>query len=246
MTAACVSPRWKSAEPCDAREDADLAHDGPDGLHVAPVDALALAEHVLAHDVVLALLELLLDELLDLRELLGAPSFAGERLDQLGLGRLVAVVAGLLVLDERGLRGSPCRQTSLTVSATSGGSVLRSKVRLGLPTAARMRSMSSRMGCAVLCANISASMMSASAASAAPPSTITMASFEAGDDHVDVGLGLLLERRVGDELAVDARDAHGRERAAPGDVRDVQRRATRRSSPGRRWGSPCRSRGPSR
>ena len=56
----------------DAREDADLAHDGADRLHVAAVDALALAEHVLADDVVLALLELVLDELLDLRELLGA------------------------------------------------------------------------------------------------------------------------------------------------------------------------------
>ena len=38
--------------------------------------------------------------------------------------------------------------------------------------------MSSRIGCAERCANISASMTSASLASAAPPSTITMASFE--------------------------------------------------------------------
>ena len=44
-----------------------------------------------------------------------------------------------------------------------------------------------------------------------------------GDDHVDVGLRLLLERREGDELAVDARDADRRERTAPRDVGDVQR-----------------------
>ena len=70
-----------------------------------------------------------------------------------------------------------------------------SNARFGLPTAARMRSMSSRMGCAVWCANMSASMTSASVASAAPPSTITIASLRARDDQVDVGLRLLLERR---------------------------------------------------
>ncbi len=73
---------------------------------------------------------------------------------------------------------SSLSESSRTFAATSAGSVFFSKVRLGLPTAARMRSMSSRMGCAVLCANMRASMMSPSAASAAPPSTITIASLE--------------------------------------------------------------------
>jgi hypothetical protein len=48
------------------------------------------------------------------------------------------------------------------------------------------------------CANISASMTSLSVASAAPPSTITIASFEHGHDEIDVALRLLLERRERD------------------------------------------------
>ncbi len=51
-----------------------------------------------------------------------------------------------------------------------------SNERFGLPTAARIFSMASRIGCAAWCANKSASMTVASLASAAPPSTITIAS----------------------------------------------------------------------
>ena len=54
-----------------------------------PSMRLRSREHVLADDVVLALLELFLDELLDLGERLGA-DLRGERLDDLGLRRLVA------------------------------------------------------------------------------------------------------------------------------------------------------------
>ena len=43
----------KERRPVRAREDADLAHDRADRLHVAPVDALSLAEDVLADDVYL-------------------------------------------------------------------------------------------------------------------------------------------------------------------------------------------------
>src|SRR6185312_11030422 len=60
-----------------AREDADLADDRPDRLHVAAVDALLLGEHVLADDVVLAVLELFLDQLLDLGKALG-PDLGGD------------------------------------------------------------------------------------------------------------------------------------------------------------------------
>ena len=44
-----------------------------------------------------------------------------------------------------------------------------------------------------------------------------------GDDQVQVAVGELRTGRVDDELAVDAADAHGRDRAVPRDVGDVQR-----------------------
>ena len=46
VTSACVSPRWKMAEPCVARQHADLAGDRPQLLGVAAVDALALQNQV--------------------------------------------------------------------------------------------------------------------------------------------------------------------------------------------------------
>ena len=52
---------------------------------------------------------------------------------------------------------------------------------------------------------------------------MTIASRLAGDDQVDVGLRAIGERRVGDELAVDAADADAGERAGPRDVGEVQR-----------------------
>ncbi len=115
----------------NAREDPDLAHDRANGRHVAPVDALALGEHVVADDVVLALFELFLDELLDLREALG-PELGGQCFDHLGLRRLVRVVARLLLLDERGRRGSPGRESSLTLGRDVGreGLLLERALRL--------------------------------------------------------------------------------------------------------------------
>src|SRR6185295_5870967 len=68
----------------------------------APVDALVLRKNVLANDVVLALLELFLDELLVLEDFFGAELF-GERLDHRRLRGLVTAVALGLVLDERAL-----------------------------------------------------------------------------------------------------------------------------------------------
>src|SRR4029077_17625333 len=50
--------------PVNAREQTDLDRDRADLVHVAAVDALVLRKNVLANDVVLALLELFLDELL--------------------------------------------------------------------------------------------------------------------------------------------------------------------------------------
>ena len=74
--------------------------------------------------------------------------------------------------------------------------------------------------------------MSASGASAAPPSTMTMASFEHATIEIDVGRGLLLERRHRDELAVHSRDAHAGERPGPRDVGEVEGCARARESEG--------------
>src|SRR6185312_12206206 len=51
-----------------ARQKPHLDRDRADLVHVAPVDALVLRKNVLANDVVLALLELFLDELLVLED----------------------------------------------------------------------------------------------------------------------------------------------------------------------------------
>src|SRR5690606_28838282 len=86
----------------DAREHARLDRDVADRLAVAAVDALLLLQHVLADDDVLALLELRLDELLVLEDLLRA-EVGLESGHHVVLRGLVALVALLLVLDERGL-----------------------------------------------------------------------------------------------------------------------------------------------
>ena len=102
VTIACVSPRWNIAEPWTRGRRPTSVAIARIVFIVAAVDALVLGEHVLADDDVLALLELGLDELLVLGDLLGAEVLR-EGLDHRVLGGLVAVVALLLVLDERGL-----------------------------------------------------------------------------------------------------------------------------------------------
>ncbi len=202
------------------REDAHLAHDGTDRLHVAPVDALPLGEDVLADDVVLALLELLFDELLDLRELVGA-DFLRHGLDHLGLGGLVRVVALLLLLDERSL------QDVAVDGLLDERGDLRSE-RLLLELALRL---SHRRAHALdeLEDGLGRSMREHQRLDDVGLGSLAGAAldhddgvFRAGDDHVDVGGRLLLERGIADVLALDARHAHGDEGAAPGDVRDVQ------------------------
>jgi hypothetical protein len=67
-TAACVSPRWKSADPW-TRGRMPTSHTiGRIVFMSRPSMRLLLGEHVVADDVVLALLELGLDELLELGE----------------------------------------------------------------------------------------------------------------------------------------------------------------------------------
>ena len=72
VTAACVSPRWNSAEPCVRGKMPTSQTIGRIVFMSRPSMRLRSREDVLADDVVLALLELLLDELLDLGELIGA------------------------------------------------------------------------------------------------------------------------------------------------------------------------------
>ena len=78
------------------------------------------------------------------------------------------------------------------------------------PSAARPAGRAS--GWQLRCAANSASRITSSATLFAPPSTMTIASRLHGDDQVRCRSLELLERRVDDELAVDAADADGRER----------------------------------
>ena len=66
----------------------------------------------------------------------------------------------------------------------------------------------------------------------------------AGDDQVELRLRELAVGRVDDELAADAADAHGADRARERDLADASAPPTRRSCRARRARSPGRSRGP--
>ena len=138
---------------------------------------------------------------------------------------LVAVVALLLVLDERGL------EIFLSTSAATSRRLRRvelfgSKARLGLPTAARSFSMSSRIGCA-------ASMREHQRVDEVVLAGFGGAAFDhhdgvlrARDDQIDVR-PRPAARRSGKTTnsPFDARDAHAGDRAVPRDVRDVERGA---------------------
>ena len=69
------------------------------------------------------------------------------------------------------------------------------------------------------CATLSASSISASEISSAPPSTITIESAEPLDGEVDGGELELLERRIQDPVAVHPPDAHRGERPFQGTSR---------------------------
>ena len=101
MTIACVSPRWNSAEPCTRGRSPTSQLIGRMVRPSRPSMRLPVSSTIVAHDVVLALLELGLDELLRGQELLGA-ELRGERLDDRLLDDRVPLVALLLLLDDAG------------------------------------------------------------------------------------------------------------------------------------------------
>ena len=75
----CVSPRWKSPEPCTVGEHADLGRERPEVGRAATVDADALVDDAAAHDFLLQRAERLLDLAASPGELAGLVVGADER-----------------------------------------------------------------------------------------------------------------------------------------------------------------------
>ena len=206
-----------------AGQEPDVAGNRTDGAFVATVDALPLLGHHLADDVVLALLELLFDELLEAGPLL----VADLGLDLRGHGLLelaVAVVARLLLFDDAGRRqiavDQPCDlglngrvelgDAELTLGLADRGAQLLDQLDdlLAFPVRVHQRVDDVGLGGLV-----------------SPTLDHDDGVLGNGHHQIDVRLLALLEGRIHDELSVDAGDADAAHRSVPGDVGDVQRGA---------------------
>ena len=223
-----VSPRSNSAEPCDARDHADLGGQRADVGEAAAVDADLVAQHALAHELLGQRAERRADLLLAALELAGRAARAAAALisssacarapacrrwscaaASVGLGGgLDGVVDVVLVVEEdRELAGSawrpprrarPAPRTSCLMNGLAASRPLGDDL-LGRRLGAALRR--GRQVCSV--ASASTIMIATSPSS----------SDAAGDDHVEDGVLELAVGREGDPLAVDQGDADAADRA---------------------------------
>ena len=220
-----------------ARQHPDLAGDRPDVGEAAAVDATAARATIgLADDLLLELVDQVADLLRASRDRRRrAPPCASS---------CAVVERGVALLLDASSR-APSRSFGSACSLHRGLERRVARRRLHRRASAcrppRAAPPAGRSAAATAsCAAKSASSSSASGSMRAPPSTMTMASRLAGDDEVQVAVGELRRGGIDHELAADAADADGRDRAVPRDVRQGQRR--RRAARAR----SCRDRSPGR
>src|SRR6478609_8088462 len=205
-----------------AGQEPHFAADRTDGLAIATVDALAGVEHHRAHDLCLAMFDLALDQLFGGQERFRA-QLGGELLDDRLLDHGVLLVALLLLFDHAGraeigvgeLRHAlgdarvERGRDELALRLADGGTHLLDQRENRLSLLVREEQ---RVDQLLLAALVRAAFDHHDRV------------FADGDRDIEIGCGGLLERRVDDQLAVDARHADADDRAGPRDVGDVQRR----------------------
>ena len=224
MTTACVSPRWKRADPWTRGRMPTSARDGTDRDHVATVDALASGRGRSSRTTSYLRSSNSARMSFSCSANFSAPSSVVKVATMASLPALYPSYRAFLSLMSEHSR-MPASTIAATRLAISSGSFFGSNGRFSLPTAARIRSISSMMGSAAWRANISASTTSASDASAAPPSTMTTASFEHATMRSMSATASC--SNVGNAMRSPLTRATRMpaERARPRDVGDVQRRA---------------------